>query len=63
MREEKRQEPFGYAQGRLWEALRFLIRSNQREKRTQGMRILSHTRGNPDMDVGRTLNDAERRRQ
>ena len=51
MREEKRQEL-----GRPW---RFLIHSNQREKRTHGMRILSHTRGNPDTEVGRTLNVAD----
>ena len=51
MREEKRQEL-----GRPW---RFLSHTNRREKRTHGMRILSHTRGNPDTEVGRTLNVVE----
>lgn len=51
MREEKRQEL-----GRPW---RFLNHLNRRKKRTHGMRILSHTRGNPDTEVGRTLNGVE----
>jgi len=51
MRGEERQEL-----GRPWW---FLSHRNGRGKRAQGIRILSHGGGNPETEVGRTLNAVE----
>jgi len=48
MRERKRQE--------LGRSFRFLIQRKWVGRRPQGIRILSHGRGNPETEAGRSLN-------